>query len=173
MARIYVSSTYGDLKDHREQVYGTLRQRGHDVVAMESYVVANQRPLAKCLGDMTGCDLYVGVFAHRYGYVPQEEGNPGGRPITKPEYRHARAKGKPCLIFLLDPKAPWPATGIDALHRARRGGGRIQALREELSREHLVACLPGRDRTSHRRGEIICSTFSSHTSRKTLISQLM
>jgi hypothetical protein len=35
MARIYISSTYDDLKGHREQVYRALRELGHDVIAME------------------------------------------------------------------------------------------------------------------------------------------
>src|SRR5215216_2456073 len=106
--RIYISSTYGDLKEHREKVDRALRRLDHDVVAMENYVAADQRPLAKCLEDVAACDLYVGIFAHRYGYIPQEEGNPEGRSITELEYRHAQAKGKPCLVFLLDPAAPWP-----------------------------------------------------------------
>ena len=71
MARIYLSSTYGDLRDHREKVYKALRQLGHDVIAMEDYVATDQRPLAKCLEDVAGCELYVGIFAHRYGYVPR------------------------------------------------------------------------------------------------------
>ena len=139
MARIYVSSTYGDLKEHREQIYRTLRQLNHDVVAMEDYVAADQRPLAKCLEDVAGGDLYVGVFAHRYGYVPQEEGNPEGRSITELEYRHAKAKGKPCLVFLLDPEAPWPSTSMDAITGDNDSGGRIRALRGELVRDHLVS----------------------------------
>jgi hypothetical protein len=139
MARIYVSSTYGDLKDHREHVYRTLRQLNHDVVAMEDYVAADQRPLVRCLADVAASDLYVGVFAHRYGYVPREEGNPEGRSITELEYRHAQAKGKPCLVFLLDPEAPWPATSMDAITGENDSGGRIRALREELGRDRLVS----------------------------------
>ena len=138
MARIYVSSTYGDLKDHREQVYRTLRQLNHDVVAMEDYVATDQRPLAKCLEDVAACDLYVGIFAHRYGYIPEHD-NPDGRSITELEYRHAQAKGKPCLVFLLDPAAPWPATSMDAITGDNDGGGRIRALREELGRDRLVS----------------------------------
>ena len=42
MARICVSSTYGDLKDHREHVYRALRQLSHDVIAMEDYVAADR-----------------------------------------------------------------------------------------------------------------------------------
>ena len=88
MARIYVSSTFGDLKDHREHIYRNLRQLGHDVVAMEDYVATDQRPLERCLADVATSDLYVGIFAHRYGYMPTQ-GNPEGRSITELEYRHA------------------------------------------------------------------------------------
>jgi hypothetical protein len=41
-----------------------------DVIAMEHYVAADQRPLDKCLEDVCGCDLYIGLFAWRYGYIP-------------------------------------------------------------------------------------------------------
>ena len=57
MTRVYVSSTYSDLKDHREVVYRTLRQMGHDVIAMENYVATDQRPVDKCLADVTACDV--------------------------------------------------------------------------------------------------------------------
>ena len=68
--------------------YRVLRQLGHDVVAMEDYVAADRRPLDKCLADVASCDLYLGVFAHRYGYIPESD-NPDGRSITELEYRHA------------------------------------------------------------------------------------
>jgi uncharacterized protein DUF4062 len=138
MARIYVSSTYGDLKDHREQVYRALRRLGHDVIAMEDYVAADQRPLDKCLADVARCDLYVGVFAHRYGYIPDQD-NPEARSITELEYRHAQALGKPCLNFLLDEAAPWPPTWSDAFTGDGEGGARMRGLREELARERLVS----------------------------------
>jgi hypothetical protein len=138
MVRIYVSSTYGDLKEHRERVYRTLRQLNHDVVAMEDYVAADQRPLDRCLADVGASDLYVGIFAHRYGYIP-EQGNPEGRSITELEYRHAQALGKPCLVFLLDKVAPWPPTWSDAFSGDGEGGARMRGLREELARERLIS----------------------------------
>jgi hypothetical protein len=70
MARIYVSSTYEDLKAFREAADRVLQQLGHDVVAMEDYVAADIRPLQKCLADVTSCDAYLGLIGFRYGYVP-------------------------------------------------------------------------------------------------------
>jgi hypothetical protein len=138
MARIYVSSTYSDLEAHRQKVYRVLRQLGHDVVAMEDYVAADRRPLDKCLADVAACDLYLGIFAHRYGYVP-EHGNPDGRSITELEYRRAEALGIPRLAFLLDVKTPWPPEHMDVFTGEGDQGALIRAFREELGRDRLAS----------------------------------
>ena len=135
---IYLSATYGDLKEHREKVYRALRQLGHDAIAMEDYVATDQRPLDKCLEDVAGCDLYVGVFAHRYGYIP-DYNNPDRRSITELEYRHARALGKPYLVFLLEDATPWPPPLMDVFTGDGDQGARVRTLREELGRERLAS----------------------------------
>jgi hypothetical protein len=38
MARIYISSTYSDLKEYRDKVYHKLRELQHDVVAFAQMV---------------------------------------------------------------------------------------------------------------------------------------
>src|SRR5688572_10261389 len=129
MARVYVSSTYDDLKDCRERVRSALRKLGHEDVAMEYYVAENKRPLAKCLEDVASCDLYLGIFAWRYGYVP-----PGKtRSITELEYRRAVQAGKDCLILLLKDDASWPVDRIEFSAQEK-----IRTLREELSQKHLI-----------------------------------
>jgi formylglycine-generating enzyme required for sulfatase activity len=144
MAKIYVSSTYADLKAHRETVYRTLRQLGHDVIAMEDYVAADERPVVKCLGDVTNCDLYVGVFAWRYGFVPPaEHANPGRISITELEYRKAVESGKPCCIFLLNEGAEWPDEHMESVTGENQSGSRMAALRRELAREKTVGFFDG------------------------------
>ncbi len=140
MARIYVSSTYRDLTDYREEVYRTLRKMNHDAVAMEDYVATDERPLHRCLSDVDACDVYVGIFARRYGYRPPE-GNPGQRSITELEYRRAARRGKPCLVFLLDPKAPWLEEQTD--NGAEKT--RIDDLRRELEKDRLVSYFQSAD----------------------------
>jgi hypothetical protein len=137
MARIYVSSTFSDLREYRYSVYRALRRLGHDAVAMEDSVAADQRPLDQCLAEVAASDVYIGIFAHRYGYVPEHD-NPFGRSITELEYRNATALAVPCLIFLLDPAVPWPPRFLDVVTGEGDKGARIQALREELSRDRLV-----------------------------------
>lgn len=68
MARIYLSSTYEDLKDYRTAVYEALRKACHQVTAMEDYVAADQRPVDRCLKDVGRADRYVTLLAFGYGW---------------------------------------------------------------------------------------------------------
>src|SRR5215472_4476540 len=81
-------------------------------VAMEYYVAENQRSLDRCLTDVAACDLYIGIFAWRYGWVPPNEDGLK-LSITEREYRRAVELGKPRLLFLLDEAAPWPPEAVD------------------------------------------------------------
>ncbi|MGW0432543.1 HEAT repeat domain-containing protein [Micromonospora sp. NPDC003197] len=131
MTKVYVSATFRDLQDCRAAVQLALRRLRVEDMAMESYVAEDRRPLEKCLADVAECEVYVGIFAWRYGFVPAGY----DKSITELEYREAMATGKPCLIFLLDEDAPWPRTSID------RGADadKIEALRAELAARHTCS----------------------------------
>ncbi|MGJ7512015.1 DUF4062 domain-containing protein [Variovorax sp. GT1P44] len=129
MARIYLSSTYRDLVAYRGAVYRALRRLGHDVVAMEDYVATDHRPKDKCLADVAQCDMYVGIFAWRVGFVPPGE----SCSITELEWRQAQACGKPDLVFVLDDSQHWPKTRRDANPVA------ITALRRSLQTGRVVS----------------------------------
>ena len=136
--KIYLSSTFVDLEQHREKIYRGLRALRHDVVAMEDYVAADQRPVDQCLKDVRDADVYVGVFAWRYGYVPKDD-NPEGRSITELELREAERLKKPRLIFLLKNTAPWPPSMMDATTGDNERGILINTLRDELQTKRLVS----------------------------------
>src|SRR5689334_7421290 len=98
-------------------------------MAMEYYAAEPERPLERCLRDAAECDLYIGLFAWRYGYIP-----PGENPsITELEYRAVVAAGKPALVFILSEDASWPRSSMD------RDASRIEALREELGQNLLCS----------------------------------
>jgi Domain of unknown function (DUF4062) len=134
MASVYVSSTYEDLIECRDAVYRTLRQLGHDVVAMEDYVARDERPRAKCEADVRAADLYVGIVALRYGFVPSED-NVEQRSITELEYRAAGHAGVPRLVFLLADDASWPVNRLDRGEAEER----ILQFRKLVSTECIVS----------------------------------
>lgn len=139
MTKVYISSTFTDLKPFREAVIQALRKAGYVIEAMEDYVATgNHPPLSKCLADIEKCDYYIGIFAWRYGFIPQDS-NPERRSITESEYRKAQELDKPCFIFLLDSEAPWSPKFMDSSTGEGEGGKRIKAFRDELQNSKLTS----------------------------------
>ncbi len=146
MARIYISSTMIDLDAHRAAVINGLRKLRQDVVAAEDYVAGEQRPLDRCVADVRTCDIYVGIFAWRYGFIP-----PGSDiSITEAEYRTAASEdGVTPLIFLLNEDAPWPPRMIDAVTGNGDAGARIAGLKKRLKEHHIVSFFASPDQLAN------------------------
>ena len=130
--KVYLSSTYEDLKDYRESVYRTLSkfERIQKIVAMEDYVACDERPVNKCLRDVEKCDAYIGLFAWRYGFIPDEYDD---LSITNLEYLKAVKKNKPIFIFLVKDKTSWPNDFID------KSPDNIINFRNKLQNDRIVS----------------------------------
>jgi hypothetical protein len=135
--KIYISSTFKDLGEHRVAVDRSLRRMGHDVIGMEQYVAEGSKPVDRCLADVETADVYVLILAWRYGYAPVDPSNPLKRSMTELEFQHAKAKNKTVLAFLLDPDAPWPPSLIDAV-AAVDSAANITNLRHEVGSAYLA-----------------------------------
>jgi hypothetical protein len=117
----------------------------HDVVSMEDYTAGDERPLERCLRDVADCDVYVGVFAFRYGFVPAGH----EASITELELRKAKQSGKPILAFLLDESAPWPPLHVDG------DRGAVLRLRQDLETNHIVAYFETADQLATKVGAAV------------------
>lgn len=135
MAVIYLSSSYEDLKDYRATVADALRTAHHEVIGMENYISAHCRPLKACLKDIARADIYLGIFALRYGSKPLLR-NPHQLSFTELEYRFAFRLNKSCHIFLLAERVPWLPEFIDPKDDSPTG---IYRLRDHLQQQHLVS----------------------------------
>ena len=137
--KVYISSTYQDLVDHRAAVDRTLRRMGHDVIGMEQYIAEGSKPVDRCKTDVRAADAYVVIVAWRYGYVPNRGATPPDpRSITEIELDEAQASGKPVLAFLLDPEAPWPPNRVDAMGGTPSTGEDVSRLRARLGTDYLA-----------------------------------
>ena len=150
MAKIYISSTFEDLKDYREAAYDALRKIRQDAIAMEDYIAQDQRPLQKCLDDVASCNIYIGIFAWRYGFIPlDEKDNPENLSITELEYRKAKEKGIPCIIFLLDEGEAWPPAFMDGMPKSNiKSSENIIRLRNYFKNEYLASFFKNKDELS-------------------------
>jgi hypothetical protein len=148
--RIYVSSTFEDLKAYRAACIRVLRQLGHEVISMEDYVAEGSIPVAKVVADVKRCDLYVVLVAWRYGYIPTADrvgiimgqAVAGETSITDYEYRAAVEAKKQRLAFLLHERAPWPPhlmDGFGVTCAARSDLTKVLKFREQLQKDQMVA----------------------------------
>src|SRR5215472_7140163 len=97
MAKVYVSSTIADLRRDRQEVIDWLVAAQHQVV--HSYRPSSEAVRESCLADVDGCDLYVLIAGHRYGFQPTQD-NPEGLSITQLEFRRAGERGIPRIALL-------------------------------------------------------------------------
>ena len=157
--RIFVSSSFEDLKEHRAAAIRVLRQLGHEVLAMEDMIAGSAAPLTKVLEMVDRSEAYVGVFAWRYGYIPKRAAEPpvpaatkipvvegavdGETSITHYEYLRAVQRKLPVMAFLLDEQSPWPPQLIDGFDKTRAqapaSADKIRALRQLLQQERVVS----------------------------------
>lgn len=101
--QVFVSSTYQDLRDERDQVIKAILEMGHIPVGMEMFSAADDEQWQIIARQIDEIDYYVIVVAHRYGSVTLE-----GVGYTEKEFDYAVAKGVPILGFVIDDTAPWP-----------------------------------------------------------------
>src|SRR4029077_11228663 len=96
--KVFVSSTYVDLKDHRQRVITQLRKAGYHVDPMEDWTSDADEPRQFSLDRLDGCQACVLLVGFRRGFVPAGH----ARSITQMEYDYAIDRGIDVLPFLLD-----------------------------------------------------------------------
>ena len=104
---VFISSTRADLEAHRDAVARIALKLGFHPEVSENWPASNDVPLEKCLRVVSRCDLVVVLVAHRYGWVPAEQGE-GHASITWMECLRAANEGKEILAFILSDDAVWP-----------------------------------------------------------------
>ena len=125
-----ISSTARDLPEHRDQVRDACLARKLFPIMME-HLPASPAEAAQVSTSMVDqADVYLGVFAHRYGYVP----NGHDKSVTEMEYDRAVERGIPRLIFVMHEDHPLRAGDVET----GPGAAKLAALRERLLREHVV-----------------------------------
>jgi nucleoside 2-deoxyribosyltransferase len=94
--QIFVSSTYEDLKEERNQVIKAILEMGHIPVGMEMFSAADEEQWKLIARQIDETDYYVVMVAHRYGSMV------GTTSYTEMEYDYAVSKGVPVYGFIVD-----------------------------------------------------------------------
>ncbi len=130
---VMVSSTTVDLPDHRHAASEAIQRMGHVPVMMElGSAEWNSDAIKFSLEKVAKSQVYLGIFALRYGFVPDDPArNPGRKSITEMEYRRAQELGIPTLIYIAKKSHPFEEEQIDFDPEKRE---KLKLLKEELGK---------------------------------------
>ncbi len=128
--RVMISSTARDLPEHRDEVKEACLRQGMLPLMMEHLPANSDDAIKASLKMVDEADLYIGIFAYRYGYIPE-----GYKvSITEMEYNHAVKRGIPRLIFIIDDDHDIKGADVE------KGSGaiKIEKLKERIRKAQVV-----------------------------------
>lgn len=106
--QIFISSTFEDLKQERDQVMKAILEIGHIPVGMEMFSAADEEQWQIIKRQIEEVDYYLVIAAHRYGSIASD-----GLGYTEKEYDFAKSIGIPTIGFVIKDDVQWDNKYID------------------------------------------------------------
>ena len=128
---VMISSTVKDLPDYRSMVMDACHRADTTPNMMEHLPAVDADAIKVSLAMVDKSDIYIGIFAHKYGYVPDGH----DISITEMEYERAVERGIPKLIFIIDEDVPVVLKNVDK----GEAGEKLERLKEKLRKNKVVA----------------------------------
>jgi len=155
--KVFVSSTWSDLQRERQAVEEALgRMCTASFPGMGYFGRQPGTPKEVCLEKVSQADVYIGIFAHRYGYIDSES----GLSMTDLEYRTARECDIPCLIYMMDESIPVLPSQIEQEPEAL---AKLKALKQDLLSKHNVSFFTDPENLAKQIGAALDNLFKEPT----------
>ncbi len=128
---VAISSTALDLPEHRREAAAACLSVECVPKMMEHLPAVDADAIQASLALVDKADVYLGVFAYRYGYIPKGH----ELSITEMELQRAKQRKLPCLIFLIHEDHPVTGKDVETGDSAEK----LKALKTQLGTERVVA----------------------------------
>jgi len=135
--QVFVSSTYADLKEERQEVMHTLLQIDCFPSAMELFPSADTQQMDFIKKIIDDCDYYILIVGGRYGSMTD-----AWISFTEAEYDYAKEKGVPVLAFLHREPGEIPQKNTDNNDEKRR---KLDKFKEKIQEKALVTYWRNKD----------------------------
>lgn len=130
---VMISGTVSDLTEHRTEIMDACMRQGM-LPKMMGHLPANDaEAISASIRILDEANIYIGVFAHRYGYVPKAN-NPQQVSVTELEYNRAVERKIPRLIFVMDEAHQITVDDVEM----SEGAVKLDALKKRLLTENTV-----------------------------------
>jgi hypothetical protein len=126
--QVFVSSTYSDLIEERQEVIHALLELDCIPSGMELFPAADEDQWSLIKSVIDECDYYLLILGGRYGSI-----GPDGVGYTEKEYRYALEVGKPIIGFLIKNPTDLPAKNTETTEDGQR---KYRAFREYVEQKH-------------------------------------
>lgn len=129
--RALISSTVGDLAEHRTAVIDACLRVGVEPLVFEAFPADEADLQASCNTLLDQVDIYIGILGFRYGFIP-----PGQtKALTEIEYERAAARGMPRLLFVMSDDHPVRPTDVET----GSGAEKLRQFKALIRRDAIVA----------------------------------
>jgi hypothetical protein len=92
---VFISSVSEAYQHIRQAARESVKRAGGQALGFEDFFAQDKSSRNACLDGVRDCDLYLGIFGARYGFI-----TPSGRSATEEEFDEAVMLGKRRLIFI-------------------------------------------------------------------------
>ena len=99
---VFISSTFLDNEERRKTVEDAVLRAGMAPIGMEHFSAVCHPTVDECQRQARDCDVYLGIVAHRYGWIPEGQ----AVSITELEYDAAKDAKRARFLFEVDSKIP-------------------------------------------------------------------
>lgn len=128
---VFISSTSRDLPTHRKEAMDACLRMGMFPIMMEHLPSSDADAIKASLAMVDDAEIYLGIFAWRYGYVPAGH----DISITEMEYNHAVKRGIPRYIFIMHDDHEIKAADVEK----GLGADRLEVFKQRLMKEQVVS----------------------------------
>lgn len=103
--KVFISSTFTDLSDHRQQAILGILKAGHMPVALDNFSPETESKREVITDALASCQFYVIILGARYGTIPEDQERLPqklrGKSYTEIELQMARDAKLPIIAFIM------------------------------------------------------------------------
>jgi Domain of unknown function (DUF4062) len=150
--QIFISSTFSDLVEERQDAMKIVLDLGHIPSGMEIFPAADVEQFEYIKKVIDECDYYVLIIGARYGSV-----DAAGVSFTEKEYDYAVSNKKTVLAFIHGDPGTIPVAKVDTVATLASS---LTAFRAKVSKGRLVKFWRSRDELKHQVVMALAKAFS-------------
>jgi hypothetical protein len=134
--QVFISSTYLDLKPHREKISVLLNSMRFEVHGMEDFGSRTASPLETCLNEVRSCKIFIGILGMKYGSIDKSS----DKSFIEIEYEVAKENSLEILFYLIDEEEALVLPKfVDICDEKDNRGARLKKFKEMIKDRHTVS----------------------------------